>query len=78
MTEQTQEKQYKQTPEQRAYFRKKRRESLAKNKVCCVCGKQATIRVLLTQELFCLKDYVAYLKNGGNQNVEKVNQGANN
>jgi hypothetical protein len=38
-----------------------------------VCRKQAIVRVLLTQELYCLKHYVTYLKNGDTQNIEKVN-----
>lgn len=76
MTEQPNqtEKTYKQPPAKRAYFRDRRRKMLLENKKCCVCGNQATIRVLLTQDVYCLKDYVSYLKNGGpNQNIEKVN-----
>jgi hypothetical protein len=58
MTEQPQpqEKQYKQTPKQRAYFRDRRRRNLMANKKCDVCGGQATTRLLITQKLYCDKD----------------------
>jgi hypothetical protein len=77
MTEQPQpqEKQYKQSPEDREYFRTRRRKQLAKQKHCKVCNGPAVVRVLLTQDLYCLKDYVAFLKNGGSQNAEKVTNG---
>jgi hypothetical protein len=56
------EKQYKQSDKKREYHRERKRKLLLQNRKCAVCGEQATIKVLLTQQLLCDKDYVAQLK----------------
>lgn len=62
MTEQPQEKQYKQSEKKRAYFRERRRKMLLENKHCAICNEQAFARILITQEPRCAKHMVAPLK----------------
>ena len=47
----------------RQYYREKKRLSRAKTRKCKICGAQATIKVLSTQELLCDKEDILRLKN---------------
>jgi hypothetical protein len=56
-------KPYVATPQKQEYFRNYKRKERVTNKKCSRCGAQATIKVLLTQELLCDKEDVERLKN---------------
>ncbi len=56
------EKTYKLSPEDREYFRNKRRESRLKDHKCSVCGADAYAKILLTKSYRCPKHLVQPLK----------------
>jgi hypothetical protein len=71
------EKEYKLSPEDRKYFREKRREARLKTHPCAVCNGPAWAKITLTGEYRCAKDIVAPLKQELTKKLEATKKSQN-